>query len=67
MFLLFNFKWTEWIGYCLTINNKKLKCDNKMKKKLISYICLKLFFFKNKYSYAQFNFTWIMYCVTIKI
>lgn len=24
-------------------------------------------FFKNKYGCAQFNFTWIMYCVTIKI
>lgn len=66
MFLLFNFKWTEWIGYCLTINNKKLKCDNKMKKKIDIIYMLKAFF-KNKYGYAQFNFTWIMYCVTIKI
>lgn len=46
MFLLFNFKWTEWIGYCLTINNKKLKCNNKMKKKIDIIYMLNAFFFK---------------------
>lgn len=46
MFLLFNFKWTEWIGYCLTINNKKLKCNNKMKKKIDIIYMLNAFFLK---------------------
>lgn len=43
-FDFFNFKWTEWIGYRLTINNKKLKCDNKMKKKIDIIYMLKAFF-----------------------
>lgn len=46
MFLFFNFKWIEWIGYCLIINNKKLKCDNKMKKKIDIIYMFKVFFLK---------------------